>query len=228
MGSRMSKVTGGRLGIRFATCALTIVIPLAVLTTSTGCIQQMAQLLYVIKGHKIPPKFAGLEGKRVAVLCLTDASAYGPDTLTYSVGKHVSGKIASGVKDVQVVSPGKVEAWIDENGWEESSVVAIGEEVKAEMFIVLEMGSYSIHDGATLYKGKADLTVTVYDIEKGGQVAFSDGPELFAFPENGRPVMQTNKRKFEAFYLSRLTDHISRLFVAYDKMDSFAEDAMMN
>ena len=52
---------------------------------STGCIGAMAQLLYVIKGHKSPADFAGLEGKRVAVVVVSDASAYGPDTLTLSL-----------------------------------------------------------------------------------------------------------------------------------------------
>ena len=132
---------------------LLMMIPVMVLTTSTGCMNQMAGLLYVIKGHKVPPKYQGLEGKRVAVLCLSDASAYGPDTLTYTVSKHIGIKIAQGVKDVEVVGPAKIESWIDENGWEESKVVALGKGIKADMVIVIEVGSYSIHEGATMYKG---------------------------------------------------------------------------
>jgi hypothetical protein len=205
-----------------------LIIPLMIVTSSSGCINQLAGLLYVIKGHKMPPKFEGLAGKRVAVLCLSDASAYGPDTLTYTVSKHIGVKIAQGVKGVQVVGPSKIESWIDENGWDESKVVDLGKGVKADMVVVIEIGSYSIHEGATLYKGRADLTVTVYDIKKDGQISFADGPDLFAFPENGRPTVQTSDRQFESFYLARLTDHISKLFVPYDRMDSFADDAMMN
>ena len=224
----MNTPTQNKARIRIATFAFALILPVMLMVTSTGCINQMAGLLYVIKGHKVPPKFEGLEGKRVAVLCLSDASAYGPDTLTYTVAKHVGIKIAAGVKDVRVVGPGLIESWIDENGWEESKVVPLGEGVKADMVIVIEVGSYSIHEGATMFKGKADLTVTVYDIEKDGQISFADGPDLFAFPENGRPAVQTSDRQFESFYLARLTEHISKLFVAYDKMESFADDAMMN
>lgn len=224
----MNIPTQNKTGIRFATCMLMVLLPVLVLTTSTGCMNQMAGLLYVIKGHKVPPKYQGLEGKRVAVLCLSDASAYGPDTLTYTVSKHIGIKIATGVKDVEVVGPGKIESWIDENGWEESKVVELGKGINAEMVIVIEVGSYSIHEGATMYKGNADLTVTVYDIMKNGQISFADGPDLFSFPENGRPAVQTTDRQFESFYLARLTEHISKLFVAYDKMEGFADDAMMN
>lgn len=201
---------------------------MVVLTTTTGCINQMAQLLYVIKGHQIPAKFQGLEGKRVAVICLSDASAYGPDTLTYTVAKHVSSKIANGLKDVDVIGQNKIENWLDQYGWDGDNVLALGEDVKADMVVVIEIGSYSIHEGATIFKGKADHSVTVYDIQKDGRTSFAQGPDLFSFPENGRPVIQTTERQFEAFFLSRLTEHISRLFVPYDKMDAFADDAMMN
>ncbi|MFK7769327.1 MAG: hypothetical protein AB8B55_19045 [Mariniblastus sp.] len=197
------------------------------LVTSTGCIQQMAQLLYVIKGHEIKAQFEGLEGKRVAILCVSDSSAYGPDTLTYTVSKYVSLKLASGVKDVEVISPPVVEAWIDENGWDSQDYATLGDGVKADMVVVIEIGSYSIKEGATLYKGRADMSVTVYDVAKGGQVSFHHGPDNYVFPENGRPTTQSTERQFEMFYLARLTDRISRLFVPHNKMDAFAEDAML-
>ena len=94
--------------------------------------------------------------------------------------------------------------------------------------MVIEVGSYSIHDGVTLFKGRVDLTCTVYDIEKEGQISFVQGPEEFIFPKNGRPSIQTSDRQFEAFFLARLTDHISRLFVKTDKMDTFANEAILN
>lgn len=205
-----------------------LIFPLMALTVFPGCIQQMAQLLYVIKGHKVPPKFAGLDGKQVAVVCVSDQSAYGPDTLTYTVSKYVSVKLAQGLKKSTVVSPAKIENWVDQNGWENSRVVDLGEALEADMVVVIEVGSYSIHEGATIYKGRSDLSVTVYDIEKNGQVAFVHGPEQHVFPESGRPAIQTPERQFETFYLARLTDHISKLFVEHDKLESFADDAILN
>ena len=218
------KTTANQTAIVF----LMVVFPFLILSTSTGCINQLAGLLYVIKGHEVPPAFVGLEGKRVAVLCISDESAYGPDTLTYTVAKNVSAKIAQGVKNVEVISPAKIENWIDENGWNEADVDLLGNGIDAELVVVLEIGAYSIHEGATIYKGRADLTATVYDITKNGQVSFVHGPDNYTFPENGRPAIQTSDRQFEAFFLARLTEHISKLFVAYDKMESFADDAILN
>ena len=49
----------------------------------TGCVGALSQLIYTIRGHDEEPAFPGLNDKRVAVVCVSDASAYGPDTLTY-------------------------------------------------------------------------------------------------------------------------------------------------
>ena len=212
----------------FTRRALLLLLPLAILTTSTGCINQLAQLLYVIKGHEVPADYDGLQENKVAVVCVSDASAYGPDTLTYSIAKYVSVKLAQGLQGAEIVSPAKVENWIDQNDWDESEVELFGKDLGADKVLVIEIGSYSIHDGATLHKGSAELSCTVYDIEKNGQVSYTHGPEEFSFPENGRPSIQTSDRQFELFYLARLTDRITRLFVLSDKLDTIAEDAILN
>ena len=192
-----------------------------------GCIGAAAQLLYVIKGTKSPAAFAGLEGKKVAVVCSSEAAAYGPDTLTYSINKVVSLKLKESVKKINVVSPAKVEQWIDTNGWNQSNFVEVGRGVGADLVVAIDIGSYTIHEGQTLFKGRTNLTVTVYDISKGGQVVFVHGPTEYVFPNTGRPAIQTTDRQFELVYLKKLTDHISSLFFPHDRLDNFAEDATL-
>lgn len=200
---------------------------LLALATSSGCMGLAAQLMYVIKGHKTPAKFKGLEGQRVAVVCVSDAAAYGPDTLTYTINKAVSVKLANGVRKITVIPPTDIEKWMDVNGWSEHNFVEIGRGLKADKVVAVEVGSYSIREGSTLYKGRTNLTVTVYDIKNGGQVVYVDGPEEHTFPQNGRPAIQTTDRKFETLYLAKLTDHIARQFFDHDMLDSVAEDATM-
>ena len=205
-----------------------VALTMALMLATTGCIGGMAQLLYVIKGHKSPAEYPGLADKRVAVVCVSDASAYGPDTLSYTVSKHVSIKLANSDEKISLVPPGEIEEFLDLNGWDESQIGSLGAEVKADMVVVIEVGAYTIHEGSTLFKGRSDLTVKVFDIEKDGQQVYERGPEEFVFPENGRPSLQTSERQFEAFYLARLTDYISNLFIEHDRLDSFADDAMTN
>ncbi|MEE2825994.1 MAG: hypothetical protein VYE64_05155 [Planctomycetota bacterium] len=207
--------------VKFLVCSLTIVC----LVSSVGCMGGLAQLLYVIKGHKIPAEYNDLEGKRVAVICISDASAYGPDTLTDTISKLVSMKLQNGVKGIKVIPAKTIEDWADRNTWDEADFNAIGEGVEADVVVGIQISNYSIKEGSTLYQGRCEMTATVFDIENEGQVSYSIGPDEFQFPEQPRPAIQTNDRKFEAVYLAKLAEYISRRFCAYDRMEMVAEDA---
>ncbi len=193
-----------------------------------GCLGAMTQLMYVIKGHTLPASFSGLEKKKIAVVCVSDASAYGPDPLTYSVSNALGIKLARGLKDSSVVPVSKVEEWIDTHGWDERDFVALGEGVGVDAVVAVDIASYTIHDGSTMFKGRADVTATVYNIEKEGQIDHHYGPKIFEYPKTGRPAIQTTDRQFEAMYLGQLVIHLANQFCDHDKLDSFASDAIMN
>ncbi len=214
-----------RVKVRFAKPVCMVV--LLSLLVLPGCVGALAQLIYTIKGHNVDPEYDGLEGKRVAVVCVSDDSAYGPDTLTFTLAHAVGLRLANGLgKGSEVIAPGFVERWIDENGWNEVEFVKLGEGVEADMVVAIEVGSYSLTEGSTLFKGRCDVTATVYDIEKNGQVPFVFGPRHFAFPTDGRPSIQTTERKFEALYLSQLTNLIVNQFIVHDRLESYANDAI--
>lgn len=189
----------------------------------------MSQLLYVIKGHTLPAAYDGLEEKKIAVVCISDASAYGPDTLTYTISNALSIKLAQGLKEDSVIIPVTyTEQWIDTNGWDGRDFLALGKGVGANAVVAVDVQSYSIHEGSTMFKGKSDITATVYNIDKEGQVDFHYGPKLFEYPEYGRPAIQTSEREFETIYLSQLITDLANQFTPHDHMESFANDAILN
>ncbi len=198
----------------------------ATFTCSTGCIQEMAQLLYIIKGHKIEPAFPKLKEKNVAIVCNAKATAFGPDSLSVTVAKHLSIAMATSEDKITIVAPAKVEEFIDTNGWTDDSPFKLGESVGADYVIVIDIDNYSIHEGATLYKGRSEWTASAYDIADEGKLVFSKGPDEFAFPEAGRPSLGTSERVFESFYLTHLCDQISKQFISYDKLETYASDAI--
>ena len=204
-----------------------LLIIFATFATTTGCIQEMAQLLYVIKGHKIEPPFADLKGKKVAIVCNSEEAAFGPDSLSVTIAKHIGIALATSEDKITIAAPAKVEEYIDANGWQEENAAQLGDIVGADYVIVIDVDEYTIREGATLFKGRSDWTASIYDVAKDGQIAFSNGPNHFAYPENGRPSLQTSERVFESFYLGRLCDRISKQFVSYDKMDNFANEAII-
>ena len=115
----------------------------ATFVTSTGCIQEMAQLLYVIKGHKVEPPFKGLKEKKVAIVCTSDAAAFGPDSLSVTMTKHIGILMVTSNDKITIAAPAKVEEFIDANGWEDDSPHKLGEAVEADFVVVIDVEDYS-------------------------------------------------------------------------------------
>ena len=173
--------------------------------------------------------FNGLEEKKVAVVCISDASAYGPDTLTYTIANALSLKLAQGLNEEMTIIPvSLVEQWIDTHGWDERDFLALGQGVGADSVVAVDVKSYSIHEGSTMLKGKSDVTATVYNVGKGGQVDFNYGPKIFEYPTHGRPATQTSERDFETLYLGQLVIDLAKQFTPHDHFDTFASDAILN
>ena len=205
----------------FAIFALT-----TALLFAPGC-GSVAQLMYVIKGYKVKAVYSGLKRSRVAVVVVSDATSYGPDSLTRVVGRALGARLAGNVDGIKVIPQNKIENWKDTHGWNELDYIALGEGVGADKVLAIEMDSYSIHEGKTMYKGRAMLTTSVYDLENGGQIVFTQGPAEYQFPKShGRPAISTDPQKFEAAYISQLVENIGRNFYDHEKVETFAEDAI--
>lgn len=198
----------------------------AICITMCGCVGTLSNLMYMMHGLEVEAVYDGMEESRVAVVVVSDASAYGPDALTSVIGKAMSRRLATNVKKISVISQNVIENWKDTNGWDQVDFRELGKGVNADRVLAIEMNSYSIHEGATLFKGRSTLTTTVYDIEDEGKVVFTDGPSEYAFPRShARPALSTTEQQFEAVYLSKLVDNIARDFYAHDKAEPYAEDA---
>ncbi len=202
------------------------VLAIAAAIVIPGCVGLPAQLMYVIYGNKIDAEFAGLAGKKVAIVCVSDASAYGPNTLTSTVEKKIIARLSQNIPKIQIIPQSTVDNWKDQYGWDESDFAQVGRGVGADTVLAVEISSYSLHDGATMYKGQVAATTTVFDI-KNQNVVFQKGPEEYQFPKSGRPAIQLNEREFESIYLEKLSEHLSRRFYDFEKVDSIAEDAAM-
>jgi hypothetical protein len=203
---------------------LVIVAALAMLS-APGCVGMAAQLMYVMGLDKIKPEYE-LEGKRVAVVCLANSSSYSSGGEARSLARMVAVILQKEVKDIEIVPYSEIEDWRDNNNWDEIDYRAIGRGVKADVLIAIDVSSLKFHDGQTLYKGRADVKVTAYDMTKGGQVAFTKDMPDFQFPREGsRPVQDMSELKFQTLYLTILSKHIARNFHSYDKVPDFGSDA---
>ncbi|MBL8888614.1 MAG: hypothetical protein JNL67_01455 [Planctomycetaceae bacterium] len=226
--SAPSNVTfGANLAIsRHHSVGLTIALLLS-LIVFPGCIGTAAQFMYVLFGHKTKAEFAEFKGKRVAIVTLSDAAAFGPDTVSETLSRAITMHLVKNVKKIDIVPQGQVASWMDENGFGAPDPVAIGQGVDADYVLVVNISDYSIKDGKTLYKGRCNYKFDVYDIKENGRLTFGRGPLEFVFPRDGRPAIESSEAKFEAFYLARLSDRIAKSFYEYDSTEDAAIDSQL-
>ena len=71
------------------------------------------------------------------------------------------------VEDIEMVRFTEIEDWMDTNDWDQIDYRAVGRGVNADLLIAIDLSSLSYYEGATLYKGKAHYTITLYNMEKG-------------------------------------------------------------
>jgi hypothetical protein len=203
---------------------LVMVVALTIMA-APGCVGMAAQLMYMAGLDKIKPE-CDLSEKRVAVVCVSSRSSYGSGNEAEALSRLISAILQKEVKDIEIVPYREIADWKDNNNWDETNYRDIGRGVKADMLIAIDISSLSYHDGQTLYKGKADIKVTAYDMTKGGKVEFSRDLPDFQFPQQGgRPVTDMAETKFQKLFLTILAKHIARSFHSYDKEMDFGGDA---
>ncbi|MFO0906637.1 MAG: hypothetical protein U0939_26775 [Pirellulales bacterium] len=198
------------------------------LFNSTGCVGGIAQLIYVIKGNKIPAEFDGLAGKKVAVVCVANNSSYDPSAAASILSQLVEMRLRQNVKNIKVVRQQEVANWIDNNDWDQTDFRDIGKAVNADLVLGIDLDGYRLHEDATMFKGRANVTLTVYDMSQGGDAVFRRTLDNFAFPINGgQHVSETTDTQFQRKFLATLSQDIAKHFYPYEFNDEFARDADM-
>ncbi len=201
---------------------------LSLLTATTGC-NMLAMMGYVAHEDNIDPEYKKLEGKRVAVVCRpVEQLQYADAGAAPDLANLVSERLTKNVKKCNVVRASEVSEWADEHNWQEFSEV--GKAVKADYVVGIELEQFSLDEGQTLLKGRADIHIFVYDMKKGGQKVWDKkipSPEL-VYPPNSA-VADRSPAEFRQQYLEVLADHVARNFYPYDKRADFcAETNVLN
>jgi len=205
--------------------ALPLSLAVLLVLTQPGCLGIAANLMNAVKGHSVEAEFAGLEDQRVAVVTITDSSQYSDDASARILSRRVADILQTEVKKIEIVREDEVQQWRDRNGWDAIEFIDIGRGVKADKVVAIEMTDLRLRDGATLYRGRATVTTTVYDIET-GRAEFRRHLDEFTYPETaGQYTSETTETRFRTLYLSVLASRLSRFFHSYDYSDTVALDA---
>ncbi|MDX1945298.1 MAG: hypothetical protein SFU86_07815 [Pirellulaceae bacterium] len=203
---------------------LLLLLGLALLPAATGC-GIASQMAYWMYGNTNPAKFDGLEGKRVAVVCLDANSLKGPGSEADSIARQVSIILGYNVANIDMVRQTEIADWMDNNEQDLADYRDIGRGVKADMVVGIDLESFSIHEGQTLLKGRARVGTKVYDMQRDGEVAYQSPPHEIRWPETGARHVTENEANFRTVFIHTLAQKIARDFYAYDKVEDYGLDA---
>lgn len=216
-------MTQSNFAIRKLICLFLMIV---CLSPTVGCVGLLANFLNVMGAGLMPPAFAGLEEKKVAVVCVSNSQLFGPTSTSMELGNRINRLLASKVKDINIVPSQRIEDWIDQNGWDMIDFVAVGRGVEADMVVAVDVDSFSLHDGATMFKGRSTVHLVVYDTHSGAEV-FSTSPPQIEFPTTaGVPATSTSKREFRRMFLDVVAGRLARNFYAFDINEDVASDVV--
>ncbi len=134
--------------------------------------------------------------------------------------------LAKNIKKCTIVPPSDVAMWADSNNWD--SYAEIGRAMKADVVIGIDLENFTLYEGSTLYHGRSEVHVWVYDLHTGKaqQIVWNKKLPATVYPPTA-PVAVSDKSDdaFRREYLGVLYDHVARLFYPHERLADFATDA---
>jgi len=194
--------------------------------TVTGCAGPLVTAMYLLKGTDVEPEFGGLKGKKVVVVCRPATTIeFKHANACRDLSAELSRLLAAKVKKIEVVDIDDVMAWTDENMWDEPTEV--GEAMDAQMVVAIDIHNFSLYESLTIFQGKSEMTISVFDMEDEGRIVYEKTPAPSIYPPNtGVPTTEKSKMQFERQFVAALADEIGRHFYPHDYAQQYAVDAL--
>lgn len=190
----------------------------------TGC-STLLTAAYLLQPADMPAEFNGLRGKHVAVACRPIVELEFSDAgSARELANLVGGQVQSKVRRTRVIGQHEVARWIDENAWVDYPT--LGKSLDADLVVGIDLEQFRMHEGSTLYRGRATAHVRVFDVDS-KTLVFEKRIDDFSFPANSAiPATDRSEGEFRAMFLQMLSQKISRCFHAYESREVFAEDSL--
>lgn len=197
---------------------------LLTLVGTAGCQASLATAMWLIKGPNVAAKFDHMEQKKVAVVCRAyDFSNFSYANVPKELSRQVSVLLAANVPKIEVVNQRKVDEWMDNNKWED--YLEVGRALEADLVLGLDLEQFSMYESQTLYRGKANVAMKLYDCETGNLLVDQPLPQTVYPPNAAKATSDIQESAFRREFLANLADQIGRHFYPHDPRADFAADA---
>jgi hypothetical protein len=208
--------------LRRASSQTWVLLLLISLVATSGC-GLAANLFY--KGNMVPAAFSGLEGKRVAVICVSKEGDLGPSDTSRVLPQAVGLLLRQNVSGIDLVDQHEIADWTDTNDWDRVDYRKIGRGVEAEMVLAIDLVSMRLHKGQTLYKGTAEVGLSIFDMEDGGALIFQMDPPAIEYPRRGGiHTTDMPKTRFLRQFIAVVAKGIAKNFYEYELKEDIATE----
>lgn len=141
------------------------------------------------------------------------------ESVDQELGRHVTHRLNQ--NHCKVIDPNQVHAWLDENpDWDRPT--EIGAYFKVDYVVFVELSKFSLYEenSSTLFRGRSDVTVTVYEMDGDDGDLIYQKTLASRFPIHA-PVATADMSapQFRRTYISRLSEEVGRLFYEYYQAD---------
>jgi len=202
-----------------------LAVVLVPLLFAAGCANWIAGAMWLVKGTNRSAECTALKGQRVVVVCRPPVEmefsdgAVGGRELAVAVGELLD----TNVRKIEVVDHREVDDWTDEHTWQEYTEV--GEALDADMIVGIDLETFNIYAGQTLYQGTAAISVTVYNMKEDGKVVYERMLQVKYPPHT--PIAKENKppNQFRREFVAILAREVGKLFYDYDSFEDYAIDS---
>jgi hypothetical protein len=195
------------------------------LAHSSGC-TFLSQLVMTLEDRRVEAKFNGLEGKKVAVVCLEATMLREPGGDAEALARALGKELAANVKDMKLISEGKVADWMDNQRDDVVDFRDVAKGVKADMIVGVDLKSISIYEpGGTTLRGRTTVEAKVYDMSKPHEPVHAIEEMQISFPEHGQIHVTESAVNFRKVFIQQIAHRLAKDFYAYDKTLDFNSDA---
>jgi hypothetical protein len=186
-----------------------------VAVAATGC-TVLQTAAFLIRGTDTAAEYDGLTDKRVAVICKSEQmEELSNNGMARALSEALFQQLKDNDKKIRLVEPQKIAALMDEQGLEDP--IQIGRKLKAEKVLVIDIESFRVNEGQTLYQGRAALKIHVYDVAS-KEEEWHKQPPQFLYPKIGpKPAQEISEGEFRNHFIAVLAEHIGRYFYAHDR-----------
>ena len=189
-----------------------------------GCKSGMESFALLYEGYDIPAEWDGLKGKTVAIVCKPLTSEeFSTSGAARALTEGICDRLKANIKDIHLIDSQKVAALVDEKGMDD--YLEIGKELKADKVVAIDIESFSVLDGQTLFRGRSTVSIRVYDVAD-KHVEWRKSPPRFEYPRIGStPAADIGEMEFRNEFVAILAEHVARYFYPHDRHDDYGSDA---